>query len=913
MAHRSSRSISLLVCVFATLTLSGVLPHSQTPAQAAAAAYPIQLIPDQLALSGDVATRDNTVGLCPGKWFDGTPAGTIMLGIDPTSCSPSDWDGGSATAQVLLPNVHAPTLLALTLAWTNLDGKGLHSPDRNRSGSIRLDGRELWGKRTTELGTYNDYYAAERGPIRITVVLTQTAVHTLEFRVPARTAWDLSQIEITAYPFPQTIRGVGYSPYRDCQAPGGALQPSEQDITEDLLRLVHASNAIRIYSATGANRLVPKLANQIGLPIYVGAWIDQDLAKDQTEVDALARLAHTTTLAGALVGSEYFWRHHAQPPQDMAYLLQQVMKVKQALADTRIPLGTAEIDSFMFSWTNDTTAQLKPEYKPIVQQLDFVMVHIYPFWMQRSIEGAAELTVKRYRAMQAALAREHLNQRLIIGEAGWSSEGQLVGAAAPSLVNQRRYMIEFLRLAEQEKIDYLYFEAFDELWKAGEGAAGRHWGFGYSDRTAKHNFFGVLLPSALLSESQAEMLVMRSQTQPKQSSAAMTSSSSIGQLFPARAYLPLMSLLSVPFPVYQEWPADAGHFVPSGVMGDPNSASVFECDRTDPHGGDMAARAMFVPTGPKGWGGVYWQYPENNWGMDSNGKALRWANKLTFWARGAKGGEKVEFFVGGIGTTQTTYPDSVRPSVSTGFIALENTWQEYTINLTGQDLSRVNGGFGWSANQCANQQGAIFFLDDIAFQYDSELAPPSPHGPIVPVYSDAAAPNNHYAPSLRTGDGENERLMSLTECWSENPHSGQTSIKISYNASQRGWAGTYWVHPAENIGDLPGGFDLTDANRLTFWARSDTPNARVKFLLGGVGYDTDFSGTADCTKKLYDYADSLCPPIVQEEILSTAWQKYTIDLHQLPKRDLSRVIGGFGWISNQPLTFYLDDIQYEFD
>jgi hypothetical protein len=100
---------------------------------------------------------------------------------------------------------------------------------------------------------------------------------------------------------------------------------------------------------------------------------------------------------------------------------------------------------------------------------------------------------------------------------------------------------------------------------------------------------------------------------------------------------------------------------------------------------------------------------------------------------------------------------------------------------------------------------------------------------------------------------------------------------------------------------------------LTFWARSDTLDARVKFLIGGVGYETDYRGNADCTKKLYGYADSLCPPITQEEVLSPDWRRYTIDLRQLPQRDLSKVVGGFGWVADAPITFYLDDIVYEFD
>jgi hypothetical protein len=50
-----------------------------------------------------------------------------------------------------------------------------------------------------------------------------------------------------------------------------------------------------------------------------------------------------------------------------------------------------------------------------------------------------------------------------------------------------------------------------------------------------------------------------------------------------------------------------------------------------------------------------------------------------------------------------------------------------------------------------------------------------------------------------------------------------------------------------------------------------------------------------------------------DALLSPTWAKYTIDLHQAPPRNLSSVVGGFGWVASAPVTFYLDDIIYEFD
>lgn len=874
---------------------------------AQAAGYPIRLTPDQLALTGDVATKANSAGRCPERYFDGTPPGTIVLGVDPASCSPDTWGGGSATARLALPNVYAPTVLVLKIAWTQLAGKGIHSPDRGRIASIRLDGRPLWDKRTEQLGTYGDYFAAEQYPILTTIVLTQTAEHTLEFSVPARTAWDISQIELSARPFPARMQGVGYSPYRDCEAPGGRAQPTVQDIREDLFRLKHTSSAIRTYAATDATQLVPALANAIGLPVYAGAWIDHKPASDAVEVANLIELAHTTKLAGMIVGNEYYLRNSAllhKPPDPDAdvqvrqYLIDRIAAVRQATAGTGVPIGTAEIDGLAFNWTSDATAQVKPEYAEILKQVDFMMVHIYPFWMGRSIDGAAALVVNRFKAMQKALAEAGLSKRLIIGETGWPSRGQTYGAAVPTLENQRRYLIEFMALAEQARIDYMYFDPFDELWKIEEGQAGQNWGYGHTDRTAKHDFFGVLTPAALL-----PALGM---APPMHLSAAAGAAKIL--------YFPLIATSPHdPFPVYAEWPGGPNHYVPSGFMGDPHSVDVYECDRGDPHGGELAVRATYTPAGPAGWGGVYWQFPENNWAVDPGGFNMGWANKLTFWAKGAKGGEKVQFVVGGIGKKGDPYPDSLRPAASTGFIALDRTWRQYTINLVGLDLKRLSGGFGWVTNQCTNPGGATFYLDDVQFEADPRLQAPPPHGATLAVYTDAAAPGSHYVPSLWTGDGSVKGRVTFTECWQDNPHGGRTSIKIDYQQQVLGWTGMYWVDPAENKGDLPGGLDLSGATSLTFWARSDTPNAAIKVLIGGVGYQANYLGETTCEQQLEDYADSLCPPVSKEFSISEGWQPYTIDLRPYQHQDWSRVVGGFGWVSTKPITLYLDDIVYAFD
>jgi len=102
---------------------------------------------------------------------------------------------------------------------------------------------------------------------------------------------------------------------------------------------------------------------------------------------------------------------------------------------------------------------------------------------------------------------------------------------------------------------------------------------------------------------------------------------------------------------------------------------------------------------------------------------------LNFWARGEQGGEKIEFFIGGVGRDPNTgepefgkpFPDSTprfppRYTITT----LGNTWQKYSIPLTNLNLTNIMGGFAWYATVANNPAGAVFFVDDIEFELSAD-------------------------------------------------------------------------------------------------------------------------------------------------------------------------------------------------
>jgi len=170
---------------------------------------------------------------------------------------------------------------------------------------------------------------------------------------------------------------------------------------------------------------------------------------------------------------------------------------------------------------------------------------------------------------------------------------------------------------------------------------------------------------------------------------------------------------SMPFAVYTESTARNNHFVPSGWMGDYGAIKVENSCQEKPHTGRTCIKITYSsePTQGAGWVGLYWQNPENNWGDKDGGFNLSSAKKLTLWARGEKGSEKMEFKVGGI---TGSYPDS--DMIGIGPLEITNDWKQYAIDLEMLDLSYMSGGFVWAASRMDNPDGAVVYLDDIIYE-----------------------------------------------------------------------------------------------------------------------------------------------------------------------------------------------------
>jgi hypothetical protein len=160
------------------------------------------------------------------------------------------------------------------------------------------------------------------------------------------------------------------------------------------------------------------------------------------------------------------------------------------------------------------------------------------------------------------------------------------------------------------------------------------------------------------------------------------------------------------------------------------------------------------------------------------------------------------------------------------------------------------------------------------------------------VYSEAAEPSG-YIPSGWMGD---TKAIQLDPAWADRPQSGKTCLRCKFNAS-KGWGGVAWQNPPNDWGDRAGGYDLTGAKKLTFFARGEQGGEVVTFEFGVIPHNKKFPDTGNGR--------------LEKVVLGKEWQRYEIPI---TNQDLTRIKTGFVWTvasRDQPVIFYLDNIRWE--
>ena len=281
-------------------------------------------------------------------------------------------------------------------------------------------------------------------------------------------AWWLLNQPAEEPPWPTRIQGFSFSPMRGDDDPSMKKFPSLLDIDADLALLQGDAHAVRTYTVESTLAAVPRLAAAHDLNVTLGAWIGEDKEFNDREIRRLADVLNegNRNVVRVIVGNEAILRGDVDVPELTKYL-DQVRKF------TWLPVSTAE------PW------HVWLRYPKLVEHVDFITVHLLPYWEGVPIEQAVDYSIARYNDIKKA----YPNKPIIIGEVGWPSNGRRNKGAETSAANQTRFLRRFLAKAEAEDYVYYVMEAFDQPWKAKvEGATGTYWGVYNAKREQKFAF-----------------------------------------------------------------------------------------------------------------------------------------------------------------------------------------------------------------------------------------------------------------------------------------------------------------------------------------------------------------------------------------------------------------------------------------
>ncbi|MDJ0906896.1 MAG: hypothetical protein QNI96_12825 [Woeseiaceae bacterium] len=280
--------------------------------------------------------------------------------------------------------------------------------------------------------------------------------------------------------------GISYGAYRDGESPGEDVT-SKENILEDLTILAERWNLIRLYGSDPQSRNILEVIEENDLPIRVmqGIWLDAH--KTEQENDEQVRLAieyanrFPDIIVAVNVGNEILvdWSYHRLDDIDDV-----IARIRQVRASIEQPVTVADDYNF---WN-------KPHAGRVADELDFICLHAYAFWNDKTLDIAMEWTESIYNDIQG----RHPEHTIAYCETGWptsriyddgSYEGGLIGKAGEA--EQEVFFNQYDPWVDANKVISFYFTSFDEQWKGGFDGdnpmdkAEKHWGLYFGDRTPK--------------------------------------------------------------------------------------------------------------------------------------------------------------------------------------------------------------------------------------------------------------------------------------------------------------------------------------------------------------------------------------------------------------------------------------------
>lgn len=311
--------------------------------------------------------------------------------------------------------------------------------------------------------------------------------------------WGLLRDQRSAADFNSMLPSVSYNPFPPADKVPVDYATAPQKIRNDLREIAKISKAIRLYSSTGGSELVPPIANEFGLKVYVGAWLDsaeKDLKfadRNKAEIAAAIQLTRANrNVIGVFVGNETILRAgtgldaggalnaagDTRPKaDDKRYVTELIGFIKQVKRQVEVPVTTGEIWD---TWRDN------PE---LASAVDFISPHMLPYWSNRHSDTAVDFAFQHYNELR----EQFPGKRILIAEFGWPSAGYNRLNGNPGRLEQAQVIRDFVSRAERLGVDYNIIEGTDQPWKYNEGSIGSYWGILNASLEPKFAFTGPVV------------------------------------------------------------------------------------------------------------------------------------------------------------------------------------------------------------------------------------------------------------------------------------------------------------------------------------------------------------------------------------------------------------------------------------
>lgn len=270
------------------------------------------------------------------------------------------------------------------------------------------------------------------------------------------------------------VPSVSFAPYRWGQSPLTKTYPTPRQIEEDLALVGTVAKGVRTYTSREGMEVVPRLAGKYGLTVTHSAWLGTTLATNAKEIAALIDAANTypDTIKRVIVGNEVLLRRDLKPNQLISY-------IKQVKENVRQPVSYADVWAF---WL---------KYPEVAEHVDYITIHILPYWEDEPVDVAD--VERHFLTIYREIQDRFPGKPILIGEAGWPTQGRNRGPAAATMANGAEFVRHLAEMSQRHGFDYNVVEAFDQPWKSAlEGTVGANWGIFDMDRQVKFPLSGPL-------------------------------------------------------------------------------------------------------------------------------------------------------------------------------------------------------------------------------------------------------------------------------------------------------------------------------------------------------------------------------------------------------------------------------------